>query len=114
MNPPYGTAGNNKRDGVQKEGVSKNIVGERMNEDKMGLAARNLYLQFIYKLVKDFDKVDLAMFTPPTYVSSESNKPIYDLIFDNMNFEKGFIMDAANFADVKSWGLSFSILSRKK
>jgi len=113
MNPPYGTAGNNKRDGVQKEGVSKNIVGERMNEDKMGFAARNLYLQFIYKLVKDFDNVDLAMFTPPTYVSSESNKPIYDLIFDKMNFENGFIMDAANFADVKSWPLSFSILSRK-
>jgi hypothetical protein len=113
MNPPYGTAGNNKRDGVQKDGVSKNIVGERMNEDKMGFAARNLYLQFIYKLVKDFKNVDLAMFTPPTYISSESNKPIYDLIFDNMNFETGFIMDAANFADVKSWGLSFSILSRK-
>jgi hypothetical protein len=113
MNPPYGSSGNNKRDGVQKDGVSKNIVGERMNEDKMGFAARNLYLQFIYKLVKDFDNVDLAMFTLPTYVSSESNKPIYDLIFDKMNFENGFIMDAANFADVKSWGLSFSILSRK-
>lgn len=114
MNPPYGTAGNNKRDGVQKEGVSKNIVGERMNEDKMGFAARNLYLQFIYKLVKDFNNVDLCMFTPPTFISSESNKPIYDLIVDKMDFKKGFIMDAANFADVKSWGLSFSVLSRKK
>jgi len=113
MNPPYGSSGNNKRDGDQKTGVSKNMVGQRMNNDKMGFAARNLYLQFIYKLVKDFDNVDLAMFTPPTYVSSESNKPIYNLIFDKMNFEKGFLMDAANFADVKSWGLSFSILSRK-
>jgi hypothetical protein len=114
MNPPYGTAGNNKRDGIQKEGVSKNIIGERMNKDKMGFAARNLYLQFIYKFVKDFTNINFAMFTPPTYVSSESNKQIYNLIFNKFNFEKGFIMDASNFADVKSWGLSFSILSSKK
>jgi hypothetical protein len=114
MNPPYGTAGNNKRDGVQKEGVSKNIVGEKMNDDKMGFAARNLYLQFIYKLTKDFNNVNLAMFTPPTYISSESNKVLFDLMFENFDFKTGFIMDAANFADVKSWGLSFSVLSRKK
>jgi len=113
MNPPYGTAGNNKRDGIQKEGVSKSTVGERMNEDKLGFAARNLYLQFIYKLVKDFANLDLAMFTPPTFISSESNKAMFDLIFENMKFENGFIMDASNFADVKSWGLSFSVLSRK-
>jgi hypothetical protein len=114
MNPPYGTAGNNKRDGIQKEGVSKNNIGERMNKETMGFAARNLYLQFVYKLVKDFNSINIAMFTPPTYVSSESNKQISGLIFSKFNFEKGFIMDAANFADVKSWGLSFSILSGKK
>ena len=114
MNPPYGTAGNNKRDGVQKVGVSKNIVGDRMNKDNMGFATRNPYLQFIYKFVKDFNNSNLCMFTPPTFISSESNKPLYDLIFNKMNFKKGFIMDAANFADVKSWPLSFSILSRKR
>ena len=50
-----------------------------MNEDNMGFAARNLYLQFIYKLVKDFNSIDLCMFTPPTYISSESNKSLYEL-----------------------------------
>jgi hypothetical protein len=54
----------------------------------------------------------LVMFTPPTYISSESNKPLYDLVFSNFSFCAGFIMDAANFADVKSWGLSFSLLKR--
>ena len=114
MNPPYGTSGNNKRDGQQKTGVSKTLVGSEMNRKKMGFSARNLYLQFLFKLVQDFDHTNLAMFTPPTYLSSESNKPLFDLILGKMEFCKGFIMDAANFADVKSWGLSFSILSRKK
>jgi hypothetical protein len=93
MNPPYGTAGNNKRDGIQKEGVSKSTVGERMNEDKLGFAARNLYLQFIYKLVKDFAHLDLAMFTPPTFISSESNNAKFDLIFENMKFENSIMKE---------------------
>lgn len=114
MNPPYGASGNNKRDGNQKESISKNIIGQRMNEDKMGFAARNLYLQFIYKIVKDFNNIDICMFAPPTFICSESNKTIHDLIFGKMDFKNGFIMDAKNFADVKSWALSFSILTRKK
>ena len=114
MNPPYGTAGNFKYEEEKKTGVSSNVIGLRMNQDNMGFASRNLYLQFIYKLIKDFKNVDLCMFTPPTFISSESNKLIHDLIFNEMNFKNGFIMDSANFADVKSWGLSFSILSRKK
>lgn len=114
MNPPYGSAGNNKRDGKQKTGISDNVVGKRMNDEKMGFAARNLYLQFLYKLVKDFDNLDIAMFTKPTFICSESNSVLHQMVFEKMDFKKGFIMDAKHFADVKSWPLSFSILSGKE
>ena len=50
------------------------------------------------------------MFTPPTLFISESFGTFRDKKLVNYELKKGFIMDAANFADVKSWGLSFSIL----
>jgi hypothetical protein len=43
-----------------------------------------------------------------------SYKNFRSLVLSNFDFAGGFIMDAANFADVKSWGLSFSILKSKK
>jgi len=64
-------------------------------------------------LVKDMC-VNLCMFTPPLYLSGPSSKELREIIFESMKFEKGFLMDSSNFADVKSWGLSFSILSSKK
>lgn len=113
MNPPYGTANDGVAKGATKKGLSDTVVGNRMSNDNMGKSLEQLYNQFIYKLVKDMS-VNLCMFTPPLYLSGPSTKRVRDILKESMEFEKGFLMDAANFADVKSWGLSFSILSVKK
>jgi len=113
MNPPYGTANDGAAKGATKKGLSDTMVGNRMSDDKMGKSRQQLYNQFIYKLVKDMC-VNLCMFTPPLYLSGPSSKELREIIFESMKFEKGFLMDSSNFADVKSWGLSFSILSSKK
>ena len=113
MNPPYGTANDGAAKGATKKGLSDTVVGNRMGSDDMGKSRQQLYNQFIYKLIKDMN-VNLCMFTPPLYLSGPSSQKLREVIFESMKFEKGFLMDSANFADVKSWGLSFSILSSKK
>ena len=99
--------------GATKKGLSDTVVGKLMSDDNMGKSRQQLYNQFIYKLVKDMS-VNLCMFTPPLYLSGPSSKRLRDILMEGMEFEKGFLMNAANFADVKSWGLSFSILSVKE
>jgi hypothetical protein len=111
MNPPYGTSSTSA--GNHKKGTSGTKVNEIMKSEKMGRASQQLYGQFIFKLTKDFN-LNLAMFTPPSFISTVSFNKLRNLLMTKYVFEKGFLMDAANFADVKSWGLSFSILSVKK
>jgi hypothetical protein len=65
--------------------------------------------------LNDFDgKINVCLFSPPTFMTTSGFKKFRDDVLSMFRFEKGFLMDSSNFADVKSWGLSFSILSSKK
>lgn len=112
MNPPYASSGN-LLNGKYKKGLTESVVAEEMKKKGLGKDSQQLYNQFIFKLV-EFKVINICMFTPPLYLSGSSSKSLRNYIFEILDFSKGFIMDAANFADVKSWGLSFSILSVKK
>lgn len=115
MNPPYGTANENStEEGKQKAGIADTKVKIQMTEENMGKSKEQLYSQFLYRLMKYDAKINLCMFTPPLYLSGSSFKTIREFLLGKVTFVKGFLMDAANFADVKSWGLAFSILSSKK
>ena len=115
MNPPYGTATENSiEEGKHKAGISNTNIKNEMNQKDLGKSKEQLYSQFIYRLLKFDGKIHFCMFTPPLYLSGSSFHKIREYLFSKVNFTKGFLMDAANFADVKSWGLSFSILSSKK
>jgi hypothetical protein len=115
MNPPYGTATDNQgKVGETKDGISDTKVKIQMSSENMGKSKEQLYSQFLYRLMKYDAKINLCMFTPPLYLSGSSFKKVREYLLSKVTFTKGFLMDAANFADVKSWGLSFSILSSKK
>jgi hypothetical protein len=115
MNPPYATATENSTDeGKHKAGVSDTEVKIEMGNNDMGKSKEQLYSQFLYRLLKFDGKINLCMFTPPLYLSGTSFAKIRKFMMEKVIFVKGFMMDAANFADVKSWGLSFSVLSSKK
>lgn len=113
MNPPYATdSEKSKVEGKNKKGTSNTLIKDEMLKMNMGNSVEQLYSQFIFRLVSL--GVNICMFSPPLYLTGSSFTEMRKYILDNMKFEKGFLMDAANFADVKSWGLSFSILSIKK
>ena len=113
MNPPYGTAASSMKKG--KKGTSETIIGLKMKIDGgFGKSSANLYSQFIYRLISDIKNLNICMFTPPLFATGSGFKTMRKMIFKNMSFEKGFIMDSKEFADVKSWGLTFTILSNKK
>jgi hypothetical protein len=113
MNPPYATS-SNMTQGTSKKGVAVTMVNQIMKENVMGDSAKQLYAQFIYRLHSLGGEINITMFSNPSYLTGEKFKKFREVIINDYNFDGGFVMDAANFADVKSWGLTFSILSSKK
>ena len=116
MNPPYGkpTPNNSllEEDKSKSKGMTNTIVGFEMNRNKMGIASSQLYLQFLYRLQKN--GTHICMFSTPGFMTQISNDKFRKFFFEQYDFVKGFVMDSSNFADVKSWGLTFSILKSKK
>ena len=115
MNPPYGTSvekNDYKETGVQRQGVSKTLVNEKMLLDKIGSSSQQLYSQFVYKLTK-IGRMNICMFSMPTLYTGSSFKGFREKVLAKYEFQKGFVMDSEQFADVSSWALTFSILSVK-
>ncbi len=112
MNPPYGSASagkKGKRTSTAKLAFNK-VQGE-MKSKSLGKPSQQLYAQFIYRLNRLGIK-NLCFFSTPSYLTSSIYVKFRKSILSDYNFESGFLMDSTSFADVESWGLSFSILSK--
>lgn len=112
MNPPYGTSSTSIND--KKKGTSYSKINILMKKNSMGIGSQQMYNQFLYRLSYEVNNLNVCMFSPPLYLTGPSNNEIRKIIFEKMNFVKGFVFESSEFADVKSWPLSFSILSSKK
>lgn len=116
INPPYSSVQSFENithgGGKSKNGVENTLVKTLMNDDKMGYASKNLYAQFIYRILKIVPKnLTICMFSPVQYLTSSDFKHLRKLLFSQHTFRKGFMFDSQNFADVKSWGILFSIIT---
>jgi hypothetical protein len=108
MNPPY-------METSDKSGeVSISVVAKQMNDLELGDPSSQLFNQFIFRLSNLSDKIDICQFTKPTLFTYPNYEGFRKLIFNKYDFVKGFVMNASEFNDVKSWPLTFSILSVKK
>jgi hypothetical protein len=113
MNPPYATATEFSDEyGKNKTGVSDTKINSLMKQNKIGRCSEQIYAQFIYRMII-MGISDISLFSPALLFSGESFKYLRHVLFKKYEFRTGFIMDSANFADVKSWGLTFSVLSNK-
>jgi hypothetical protein len=116
MNPPYSTAGNNKRDSDSKEGVAETKARTEMIAAKWS-GYGQLYAQFIYRSLKLKEhgcKVHLAVFAPPLYLSSSSFKVFRNKMFKDVSYEKGFMFKANEFSGTaNNWSIVFGIFKSK-
>lgn len=117
MNPPYKTAGNNKRDSESDEGVAESRTREDMIKEKWS-GYGQLYAQFIYRSLKLKElyncEVNLAVFAPPLYLSSSSFKKFRENMLNQVNYVNGFMFRASEFSGTASnWSIVFSIFKQK-
>ncbi len=116
MNPPYGTANNAGTEvGDHKAGIALTEVNKQMKAAKLGPSSQQLYAQFMYRasiLAQEygFEKVTIALFSVPTFMSGCSYRAFRAWWYARVAFVSGFMFQASEFADVSSrWGVSFTI-----
>jgi hypothetical protein len=81
-----------------------------MKQNDLGKVANEMYTQFIYRCYQM--GLNICVFSKPMYLTSPSFKKLRNKLKNSYAFRNGFMIDASEFADVKSWGLSFSILEK--
>ncbi len=113
INPPYGTANEAGSKGKEKHGIALTEMNLKMKEDGWGASSQQLYAQFLYRITqyqKLNKNVNIGLFSPPLFLSGGSYKKFRRKFFEYFNFKTGYLINANNFADVKDWGLVFSVL----
>jgi hypothetical protein len=114
MNPPYAAGTGNKiaKDDVRK-GMSETIIGNEMIENSLGRAKQQLYTQFMFRCMK-MNINTIAIFSKPLFMTGGSFISFMESFETKYEFNGGFLMNSSEFADVESWGLSYTIWKLKK
>ena len=108
MNPPY-------METSDKSGKNEiTTIAIKMNNEKLGDASSQLFNQFIYRLITMSKKINICQFTKPSLFTYPNYENFRIYVFKTLNYVKGFVINANEFNDVKSWPLTFSILSNQK
>jgi hypothetical protein len=112
INPPFGTScGGPSAHTKLKSGVAKNAVNVYMVKQKMGLACRQLYAQFLYKIacIKHC-RTNIGLFSPPMFLTTTTFSTFQNLFLGRFDFCGGMLFRASEFVNVKAnWGNSFTL-----
>jgi hypothetical protein len=116
INPPYATSNVAGNSGEDKAGTSQTEVNRIMKEEGgWGKSVQQLYTQFMYRIMKMETKTHICMFSKPTFLTGDAFSDFRERFLEEYEYKKGFVMDAKEFADVKtSWPLTFSIFENIK
>jgi hypothetical protein len=113
MNPPYSSGSNSSfTEGGGLNGMSNTKIGAEMESNGLGKSKQQLYSQFIYRCI-ELGVESICVFSPALLMSGSSLQKLRVHMEKKYEFKTGFLMDSSQFADVKSWGLSFTIWRKK-
>jgi len=112
INPPYAAAGERNFKKNKNGFISSTKTSILMKNDKWGKCTEQLYSQFIYKIFKlnEINKnIKISIFSPISFMESPSFIDLRKNFYQSFNFNSGFLMNSSEFANVKNWGLTFTI-----
>ena len=113
INPPYGTAQAGSGKGVNKKGIAKTKVNEKMLEDGIGSASQNLYAQFLYRIARMKEvnpNIGIALFSPSLFLTGTAWKGFRKDFLSSFKYIGAIQFRADHFADVAAnWGIMFSM-----
>lgn len=121
INPPFGESSNGKKYSKKsKDGISNTKVKIIMEEEELKDSSQQLYIQFLYRIVKIknifyLSNVSIGIFTPTLFLSGERSEKFRKIFLENFKYERGIVFNASYFSNVSSeWGIGFSIWSSGK
>lgn len=118
LNPPYATSSSDFGKGSSNskgQGSCDSYIYKLMVAAKMNNASKNLYAQFLYRIMlikKAYNLTNLyiGLYSPTLFLTGPSWKDFRKEFLGEFSFKQACQFKASNFADVSdSWGISFSI-----
>jgi len=96
INPPYGEASNSQGN-AGKSGIATTRVSHGMND--LGYAARELFVQFLHRILAELPRATLAMFSTFKYINAPNFEEFRGLW--NAKFLDGFAVHSKAFDGLK-------------
>jgi len=109
MNPPYGTARTDKNVSDSKTNIGKTNVNLEMLKNKLGEPSKQLYSQFLYRVIENFKIKNIVMFSPSLFLTTKSYNEFRKIIFKDTKVVNGFILNAKEFDGTSEWPILLSI-----
>jgi len=120
INPPYGTSTNVKKAVKGNRVITDTKIGKKMLHDSMGQANKQMYAQFLYRILLlkqhyNLTNLHIGLFSPTLFLTGSYFKDFRKELFENFSYKCGVLFCANHFADVaNNWGISFCILNSGK
>jgi len=108
INPPFAEAGGDRLNGdTRKNGVSFSAIQSQMSESDLGKASNELFVQFIYRVLKEIPEALFCMYSKLKYINAQAFEEFRNKLFQPM-FKGGFIFPAGSFQGTKGqWPVAF-------
>ena len=102
INPPFATSQTAGTTGKSKQDVSATKLREVMHQHNLGEVSRELFMQFVFRIKREFANrtSHFGLFSTLKYINSNNDQKFRDTVF-NFGFERGFVFSSANFSGTK-------------